>query len=140
MAEPGGYRDRLRRNAAAGRKLSNHQPELHESYWRTHELAMEEGALDRKSKELIGLALVVVMQCELCITFHLRACLRAGATSDEIYEVLNVAVMQGSGAAMVYAGHAVEALDEFLTPRPGRKADEAGGLDGDDDPPPAHHH
>ncbi|MCP3991815.1 MAG: hypothetical protein GY724_22270 [Actinomycetia bacterium] len=46
MAEPGGYRDRLPRNTAAGRKLSNHQPELHESYWRTHELAMEDGALD----------------------------------------------------------------------------------------------
>lgn len=115
--EPGGYRDRLRRNAAAGRKLRDHQPELHASYWRTHELAMEAGALDRRTKELIGLALVVAMQCEVCIAFHVRDCLAAGATREEIYEALNVTVMQGSGPAMVYAGYAVEALDEYRAGR-----------------------
>ena len=115
--EPGGYRDRLRRNAAAGKKLSDHQSELHASYWRTHDLAMEAGALDRKTKELIGLALVVSMQCDVCIAFHVRDCLSAGASREEIYEALNVAVMQGSGPAMVYAGYAVEALDEYLAGR-----------------------
>ncbi|MDH3678357.1 MAG: carboxymuconolactone decarboxylase family protein [Acidimicrobiia bacterium] len=115
--EPGGYRDRLRRNAAAGRKLADHQPELHTSYWRTHELAMADGALDRKTKELIGLSLVVAMQCDVCIAFHVRDCLNVGATKEEIYEALNVTVMQGSGPAMVYAGYAVEALDEYLAGR-----------------------
>ncbi len=115
--EPGGFRDRLRRNAAAGRKLSEHQPELHASYWKTHELAMADGALDRTTKELIGLALVVTMQCDVCIAFHVRDCLTAGATREQIYEALNVAVMQGSGPAMVYAGYAVEALDEYLAGR-----------------------
>lgn len=123
MAEPGGYRQRLRQNAAAGRKLSEHQPELHESYWRTHDLAMAPGALDRKTKELIGLALVVSMQCEMCIAFHIRDCLAAKATRQEIYEALNVAVMQGSGPAMVYAGYAVEALDEYLAGRERAPAD-----------------
>jgi AhpD family alkylhydroperoxidase len=135
MVEPGGYRDRLRRNATAGRKLSNHQPELHKSYWQTHELAMEAGALDRKTKELMGLALVVAMQCDLCITFHLRACLRAGATKEEIYETLNVVVMQGAGPAMVYAGIAVEALDEYLDTSTGV----AQGTGAADAPPPHHH-
>lgn len=115
--EPGGYRDRLRRNATAGRRLADHQPELHTSYWRTHDLAMEDGALDRKHKELIGLALVVSMQCDVCIAFHIRDCLAAGATEEEIIETLNVVVMQGSGPAMVYAGYAVEALDEYLAGR-----------------------
>ena len=123
MAKPGGYRDRLRRNAAAGRKLSEHQPDLHESYWRTHDLAMAPGALDRKTKELIGLALVVSMQCDMCIAFHIRDCLAAKATREEIYEALNVTVMQGSGPAMVYAGYAVEALDEYLAGRDPAPAD-----------------
>ncbi len=125
--EPGGYRDRLRKNAAAGRKLAEHQSELHSSYWRTHDLAMEAGALDRKTKELIGLALVVTMQCEVCIAFHVRDCLSVGATREEIYETLNVAVMQGSGPARVYAGYAVEALDEYLAGRePAKTGDEPG--------------
>ena len=117
MAVPGGYRDRLRRNAQAGKKLRDHHPALHESYWRTHDLAMQPGALDRKTKELIGLALVVSMQCDVCIAFHVRDCLAAGATREEIYDTLNVTVMQGNGPAMVYAGYAVEALDEYLAGR-----------------------
>ncbi len=117
MAVPGGYRERLRRNADAGKVLRQHNPELHDSYWRTHELAMADGALDRKTKELIGLALVVAMQCDVCIAFHVRDCLAVGATREEIYDALNVAVMQGSGPAMVYAGYAVEALDEYLANR-----------------------
>ena len=124
MADAEGYLDRVNRNAAAGRRLARHNRELHKSYWRTHDLAMEDGALDRKTKELIGLALVVAMQCEVCIAFHVRDCLKAGATSEEMYEALNVTVMQGSGPAMVYAGYAVEALDELL----------AGGDPGDEQP------
>ncbi|MGF1596810.1 MAG: carboxymuconolactone decarboxylase family protein [Acidimicrobiales bacterium] len=118
MVEPGGYRDRLRRNAAAGKRLRDYQPDLHRAYWETHDLAMAPGVLDRKTKELIGLALVVSMQCEVCIAFHVRDCLAAGASAEEIYETLNVTVMQGSGPAMVYAGYAVEALDEYLAGRP----------------------
>ncbi|MGY9075099.1 MAG: carboxymuconolactone decarboxylase family protein [Acidimicrobiales bacterium] len=114
MADSGSYIDRVNRSAAAGRKLARQNKALHRSYWKTHELAMEPGALDRKTKELVGLALVVSMQCEVCVAFHVRDCLTAGASREEIYETLNVTVMQGSGPAMVYAGYAVEALDELL--------------------------
>jgi len=108
------YRARVERSAAAGRKLARHNRELHRSYWKTHDLAMADGDLDRKTKELIGLALVVTMQCDVCVSYHVRDCLDAGATRGEIYDALNVAIMQGSGPAMVYAGYAVEALDEYL--------------------------
>ena len=114
VVDGSGYQDRVARSAAAGRKLARHNPELHRSYWRTHDLAMADGALDRGTKELIGLALVVSMQCEVCIAFHVRDCVEAGATAEEIYDALNVVVMQGSGPAMVYAGYAVEALEELL--------------------------
>ena len=112
-----GYGDRVTRSAAAGRKLARHNRALHQSYWNTHRLAMEAGDLDRKTKELIGLALVVNMQCEVCVAFHVRDCVDAGATSGEIYDALNVAIMQCGGPAMVYAGYAVEALDELLAGR-----------------------
>lgn len=113
----GSYRARVEASAAAGRKLARHNRELHRSYWHTHDLAMADGDLDRKTKELIGLALVVSMQCDVCVSFHVRDCLEAGATEGEIYDALNVVVMQGSGPAMVYAGYAVEALEEYLAER-----------------------
>ena len=62
MAESESYLERVARSAAAGRKLARHNRALHQSYWKTHDLAMEAGVLDRKTKELIGLALVVSMQ------------------------------------------------------------------------------
>lgn len=133
--DAGSYADRLKRSEAAGRKLSRHQKDLHQSYWRTHDLAMEPGALDRKTKELIGLALVVSMQCDVCVAFHVRDCVTAGATREEIYEALNVTLMQGNGPAMVYAGYAVEALDELLE---GKDVD--SGSAGATTKPPPHRH
>jgi AhpD family alkylhydroperoxidase len=114
MSGDGGYQERVKRSAAAGRKLARHNKELHQSYWRTHTLAMQDGDLDRRTKELIGLALVVSMQCDVCVAYHVRDCVDAGATREELYDALNVAVMQCGGPALVYAGYAVEALDELL--------------------------
>lgn len=131
MAEPGSFRDRFHRNSRAVRKLAEHQPAVHEAYWAVHEAAMRPGALDRKTKELIGLALVVNMHCDVCITMHVRDCLRAGCTQAEVFEALNVAVMEGDGPTMVYAGWAVEALEEYAAGR----APAAG-----ERPPPAHRH
>ena len=114
---PDGFRSRLKRNASAGKKLVDHNPAMYESYWETHDLSMKAGALDQRTKELVALALVVVMICDVCITFHVRACLKAKASREEIYDVLNVAVMQGDGSALVHANYAVEALDEYLAGR-----------------------
>ncbi len=119
MAAPGSHRAHFHRNSEAVRRLAAHQPEVHEAYWRTHEAAMAPGALDRATKELIGLALVVAMHCEVCTTMHVRDCVRAGASREQVYEALNVAIMEGDGPTMVHAGWAVEALDEYLAGRRG---------------------
>lgn len=135
-----GYRERLARNAAAGRKLSRHQPELHQAYWKVNRLAMQAGHLPQATKELIGLALVVQARCDVCISYHVRDCLKAGCTPEEIYEALNVAVAEGDGPTMVYAGYAVEALDEWLTDPQFAEASPGDGAAPPDDAPPAHRH
>lgn len=140
MATPEGYRDRLARNAAAGRKLSRHQPELHQAYWKVNKLAMQPGHLDQPTKELIALALVVQARCDVCISYHVRDCLKAGCTVEQMYEALNVAVAEGDGPTMVYAGYAVEAIDEWVASGLGPRADGAGAGPADDDAPPPHRH
>ena len=107
------YRERMHHNGKFVTKFQNHQSEFNEAFWKAHAAAMKPGALDRKAKELIGLALVVAKHCDVCITFHVRDCLRAGCTEDEIMEALGVAVMEGDGPTMVYAGNAIEALEEY---------------------------
>lgn len=67
------------------------------------ETAESDGALDAKTKELISLAIGAAVHCDPCILWHGDACVKAGATDEEIAEALQVAVVMGGGPAMAYA-------------------------------------
>lgn len=68
------------------------------------------GALNQKTKELMSLAIGVVVRCEPCILWHTDAALQAGATPEEIDDALNVAVVMGGGPALAYATKAHQVL------------------------------
>lgn len=78
-----------------------------------HKAAGADGALDGKTKELIALGIAVTVRCEGCIVCHVQDSLTAGASREEIQEVLGVAVLMGGGPSVVYACEALEALDEL---------------------------
>ncbi|RLF64750.1 MAG: carboxymuconolactone decarboxylase family protein [Thermoplasmata archaeon] len=78
------------------------------------EAAEEPRALDTKTKELISLAIAVVVRCEPCILWHCEAAINAGATKEEILDALKVAVVMGGGPALMYAVKAYEIAEEFL--------------------------
>ncbi|WP_227131499.1 carboxymuconolactone decarboxylase family protein [Halorubellus salinus] len=67
--------------------------------------------VDHKTKELVSLAIAVVTRCDHCILWHTDAALDAGASHDEIVDVLKVAVVMGGGPALMYA---VDAYDTLL--------------------------
>ena len=75
--------------------------------------ALKDGALDHKQKELIALAIGIHAQCEYCIAIHVKKCLDAGATREEIAEACGVAILMGGGPAMTYATEVFNALDEY---------------------------
>lgn len=118
MASGQTYRERMRHNGKFVTKFQESQPEVNEAYWNVNKAAMKPGALDQKTKELIALGIIVAKHCDVCITFHIRDCIRAGCTDEEIMETLSVAVMEGDGPTMVYAGNAVEALEEYRAAGP----------------------
>ncbi len=95
-------------------KMKNETKEQMEAFHTLLEVCEKEGALDKKTKELISVALAVKAQCEYCIAFHVKNALNAGATRAEILEAAWVAVLMGGGPALMYAQHVLEALDEFL--------------------------
>lgn len=78
-----------------------------------HKTALKEGTLSNKTKELMALAISVASQCDGCVAFHTHDALKAGATPQEIAEALGVAVLMGGGPSMVYATHAMEAMEQF---------------------------
>jgi AhpD family alkylhydroperoxidase len=75
--------------------------------------ALRGGALDKKTKELIALALGVAAHCDGCIGFHVGALVKLGANRQEIEEALGMAVYMGGGPALMYAADAISAFEQF---------------------------
>lgn len=75
--------------------------------------ATADGALSKKTKELIALAIGVVKQCDGCIGFHTQALVKLGTKKEEVMEALGMAVYMGGGPALMYATDALNAFEEF---------------------------
>ena len=75
--------------------------------------ASRDGALDKKTKELIALALGVAARCDGCIGFHSEALIRLGASRQEVEETLGMAVYMGGGPSLMYAADAISAYEQF---------------------------
>ena len=75
--------------------------------------ATRDGALDKKTKELIALALGVAAHCDACIGFHVQALVKLGATKAEVEEALGMAVYMGGGPSAMYSANAMAAYSEF---------------------------
>lgn len=75
--------------------------------------ATADGALSKKTKELIALGIGITQRCDGCIGFHVKALKDLGATREEIAEVAAMATYMGGGPAMMYAADALRAWDQF---------------------------
>lgn len=116
------------------RGLREALPEAMAGFSRLHRAALEPGALDLPTKELIALAIAVTVRCEGCVSFHLADALRAGASRAQIVEALGVAVLMGGGPAVVTGAEALATLDAleaspklWMRPADGAAAPVAGG-------------
>ena len=76
--------------------------------------AYHDGAVDGKTKELLGLAASMVLRCNDCIDYHLIQCVSAGWKRDELMDAMNVALVVGGSIVIPHLRHAVETLDMLL--------------------------
>jgi AhpD family alkylhydroperoxidase len=74
---------------------------------------MSDGAVPAAIKEAVALALSVAKHCDGCIAYHAKAAARAGATPEQVAEILGVALLMDGGTASVYAPRAWDAFHEF---------------------------
>ena len=74
--------------------------------------AYEKGALDTKTKELLGLVASMVLRCNDCVAYHVIRCVQEGITGDEFFEALNVALVVGGSITIPHIRRAVEIFDE----------------------------
>lgn len=73
--------------------------------------AFRPGALETRVKEMIAIAIAIIVKCEPCIEHHVRAALQNEATEEQILEAIEVAFEMGGGPAMVQARFALEAME-----------------------------
>ncbi len=77
--------------------------------------AYMEGALDVKTKELLGLVASAVLRCDDCIKYHLQTAYKNGVTKEEMMESMGIATLVGGTIVIPHLRRAYEfweALEE----------------------------
>lgn len=81
---------------------------------RLHKKAVEDGALAMKVKEMMALAISIVIGCDGCIAYHVHDAVNAGATRQELLETIGVALLMSGGPGSIYAAHTLDVIEQFL--------------------------
>jgi AhpD family alkylhydroperoxidase len=82
--------------------------------WNLDTNTYAEGALDVKTKELLGLVASMVLRCDDCIKYHLGKSHELGITTEQMYEVFAVANIVGGTIVIPHTRRAAEYWEELL--------------------------
>lgn len=107
------YPEITKRISEQMRALRKGIPETMQGFSALAQAATQNGALDKKTKELIALAIGVSTRCDGCIGFHTKALVDLGVSKEEIEETLGMAVYMGGGPSLMYAADAMLAYEQF---------------------------
>ena len=95
------------------RELRRAIPDVYKGFGALSQAAFSDGAMDRKTKELIAMAIGVAEGCDGCIASHAQSAARAGATRQEAAEAIGVTFLMHGGPATIYGARAYSAFCEF---------------------------
>jgi AhpD family alkylhydroperoxidase len=86
-------------------KLGKLAPEATKAFWAYDKAALADGAIPKKYKELMAVAVALTTQCAYCIEVHRQAALDSGVTEEELAEAIHVAAALRAGAAITHGTH-----------------------------------
>src|SRR5215467_7228990 len=89
------------------KKMNELAPQAMKAFWEFDKLALAEGAIPVKYKELMAVAVALTTQCPYCIEIHGNNARKAGATEAELTETALVSAALRAGAAVTHATHAL---------------------------------
>jgi len=89
-------------------KMATLTSEITAAFWAYDKAALTEGAIPKKYKELMAIAVALTTQCPYCIEVHRQGALKAGATEQELAEAIHVAAALRAGAAVTHGTHLLE--------------------------------
>lgn len=94
-------------NLAQIKKMNELAPQMMKAFWAFDKLAVADGAIPVKYKELIAVAVALTTQCPYCIAIHTDNARKAGVTDVELTEAAMVSAALRAGAAVTHATHAL---------------------------------
>ena len=92
--------------------------------WNLDTNTYDEGALDKKTKEMLGLVASMVLRCDDCIKYHLGKSHELGVTTDEVYEIFAVANIVGGTIVIPHTRRAAEYWEELVNIEQGTRKEE----------------
>ena len=95
------------KNLSKLKTLDANAPDAMKAFWAFDKAAMADGAIPSKYKELIAVAVALTTQCPYCIDIHSKRARAAGASEQEMAEVVTVAAALRAGAAITHGTHAI---------------------------------
>ncbi len=81
--------------------------------WNLDTNTFEVGALDKKTKEMLGLVASMVLRCDDCVKYHLGKCHELNVTTEELYEIFAVANIVGGTIVIPHTRRAAEYWEEL---------------------------
>ncbi|NEX45879.1 carboxymuconolactone decarboxylase family protein [Pseudotabrizicola algicola] len=110
------YRSKITAMRSELRSMNKLIPQTTAAFADLSKTVKDSGPLAVKEKEYVALAIAITQRCEPCITFHVEALMKAGASRDELGGVLEMCIQMGGGPALMYAAHALACWDELAAP------------------------
>jgi len=97
-----GYRERMNEVILSKNNL------VMKRLWNLDTNTYENGALDKKTKEMLGLVASMVLRCDDCIKYHLGKSHELGVTTEQVYEIFAVANIVGGTIVIPHTRRAAE--------------------------------
>ncbi|MDK3073979.1 carboxymuconolactone decarboxylase family protein [Sedimentitalea sp. JM2-8] len=107
------WQNKLEETRAGLRNLNGAIPDTARAFAGLGRTVKQDSALDYKTKEFVALGISVAERCEPCISLHIEALIKLGASREEVADVLGMCLQMGGGPAMMYAAKALECFDEL---------------------------
>ena len=114
---PGGEKDRVAEFTAFRQRMNerilDEDNQVVRRFFALDTQTYKPGALDAKTKELLGLVASMVLRCDDCIGYHVAQCKEAGVSREEFFETFSVGLVVGGSIVIPHLRRAVDFLDQL---------------------------
>ncbi|MDA3944347.1 MAG: carboxymuconolactone decarboxylase family protein [Bacteroidetes bacterium] len=108
LEEFGAYRERMNK-----KMMDAPNNKIMKRIFSLDTLTYQDGALDARTKEMLGLVASMVLRCDDCIKYHLQQCYEIGLNTEEVMEIFGVANVVGGTIVIPHTRRGLEFWEEL---------------------------